>query len=592
MSKPEQFPLYMPRSCYSTEANKTGSWRFLRPRYDEKTSPCSASCPVGEDIARIQMLTAQGLFKEAWEAILLENPMPGVCGRVCFHPCESACNRREFDSGIALHTIERFLSDTAARYDLKQPAYAVAARGEKIAIIGAGPAGLSAAWFLNRLGYSCDIFEASDEPGGLLRWGIPQYRLPLAVLNSEISRITGSGLSGTRVVTRSPVDSGFLRGAKEKYDAVFIGTGYGRSSDLNIPGESLAGVEDGLKFLEQVRRGESPPCDGISAVVGGGNTAIDVARSIRRLGGKAVILYRRRRQDMPAFGAEIEMALEEGVEIRELLAPAEIKRTGVKKTGGELEITMRHMKVAGPDLDGRGLRAKVEPDGERTTIFRARRMFKATGAEAAADWVNPPEKGRGVLVLNNCVLVAEKNGPAVVFGGDVANGSKSVTHAIASGKAAAMALDTLFRDGSKAVRRRLKECEVGNGPALSMEIYLGGSRSSRSRHIVDYGEINTDYFRFSPGLAHPRLPKSERIRSFEEIDHKIAANLAMRESERCFNCGVCNGCDNCYLFCPDMSVVREGEANMRHINYDYCKGCGLCVVECPRNAMVLEEEKG
>jgi len=579
MSKPLP-ALNMPRSCFSTEANKTGSWRFLRPRYDEKTSPCSASCPVGEDIAKIEMLTAQGLFKEAWETILLENPLPGVCGRVCFHPCEAVCNRIEFDSGITIHTIERFLADTAARYDLKPSENRVADKKEKIAIIGSGPAGLSAAWFLNRLGYACDIFEASDEPGGILRWGIPQYRLPLAVLKAEISRIAGSG---TRIMTGTAAGADFLKTAKGKYDAVFIGAGYGRSSDLKIPGEDLEGVEDGLEFLGKIRRGEAPACDGVSAVIGGGNTAIDVARSIRRLGGNAVILYRRRRQDMPAFAAEIEMALEEGVEIRELLAPAE-----VKSAGDELEMTMRHMKVAGAD----GRRARVEPDGDRSMAFRARRIFKATGAEAAEEWVKPPEKGRGVLVFHNCVLVSGQHGPALVFGGDLTNATKSVTHAIASGKAAAMALDTLFREGAKAVRRRLKACEVGDGPVLSMEIYLGGSRSSRSRHIVKHEEINTDYFRFAPGLSQPRLPKNERIRTFDEIDHKIAANIAMRESERCFNCGICNGCDNCYLFCPDMSVIRGDENNMRKINYDYCKGCGLCVVECPRNAMLLEEEKG
>jgi NADPH-dependent glutamate synthase beta subunit-like oxidoreductase len=532
------------------------------------------------------MLTSQGLFKEAWEMILLENPMPGVCGRVCFHPCEAACNRAEFDSGIAIHTIERFLADTAGRYDLKPSPGRLPERREKIAIIGAGPAGLSAAWFLNLLGYPCDIFEAADEAGGLLRWGIPQYRLPLAVLGSEIARIIqagGAGTAGTRIETGKRLDANFLKSARGEYSAVFVGAGYGRPSDLEVPGEGLPGVEDGLEFLEKVRRGETPACGGVSAVIGGGNTAIDVARSIRRLGGDAVILYRRRRQDMPAFGAEIEMALEEGVDIHELLAPA-----AIKAAGGELEITMRHMKVAGED----GRRARVEPDGKKTMTFRARRMFKATGAQAAEEWLNPPEKGKGVLALHNCVLVSVRSGPAVVFGGDLANATKSVTHAIASGKAAAMALDTLFRDGFKAVRRRLRECEVGDGPALSMEVYLGGGRSARSRHIVGYGEINTDYFRFTPGLAQPRLLKSERVGTFDEIDHRIAANLAMRESDRCFNCGICNGCDNCYLFCPDMSVVRDGGINMRHINYDYCKGCGLCVVECPRNAMALEEEKG
>ena len=583
MSKLQQNALYMPRSCFSTESNKTGSWRFLRPRYEEKTSPCSASCPVGEDIARIQMLTAQGLFKEAWEVILLENPLPGVCGRVCFHPCETVCNRIEFDSGIAIHTIERFLADTAARYDLKPVMESAPPRKEKIAIVGAGPAGLSAAWFLNQLGYSCDVFEASEEPGGILRWGIPQYRLPLTVLKSEIARIVKAGAASTIINTGVKAGADFLKNAKGKYDAVFVGAGYGRSTDLKIPGEDLAGVEDGLKFLAEIRRGGTPACDGISVVIGGGNTAIDVSRSIRRLGGEAVILYRRRRQDMPAFGAEIDMALEEGVQIRELLAPA-----GVRSAGKELEITMRHMKVAGVD----GNRARVEPDGARTLKLRARRIFKATGAEPAEEWVNPPEKGRSVLALHNCVLVKDQRGPAVVFGGDLANETKSVTHAIASGKAAAMALDTMFRDGFKAVRPRLRECEVGDGHALSMEIYLGGPRKSRSRHIVGHGEINTDYFRFAPALSQPRLTRCERVSTFDEVDHKIAANLAMRESERCFNCGICNGCDNCYLFCPDMSVVRDGDIVARHINYDYCKGCGLCVVECPRNAMVLEEEKG
>jgi NADPH-dependent glutamate synthase beta subunit-like oxidoreductase/Pyruvate/2-oxoacid:ferredoxin oxidoreductase delta subunit len=583
MNESRQNALYMPRSCFSTESNKTGSWRFLRPRYEEKTSPCSASCPVGEDIARIQMLTAQGLFKEAWEVILLENPLPGVCGRVCFHPCETVCNRIEFDSGIAIHTIERFLADTAARYDLKPVMESAPPRKEKIAIVGAGPAGLSAAWFLNQLGYSCDVFEASEEPGGILRWGIPQYRLPLTVLKSEIARIVKAGAASTIINTGVKAGADFLKNAKGKYDAVFVGAGYGRSTDLKIPGEDLAGVEDGLKFLAEIRRGGTPACDGISVVIGGGNTAIDVSRSIRRLGGEAVILYRRRRQDMPAFGAEIDMALEEGVQIRELLAPA-----GVRSAGKELEITMRHMKVAGVD----GNRARVEPDGARTLKLRARRIFKATGAEPAEEWVNPPEKGRSVLALHNCVLVKDQRGPAVVFGGDLANETKSVTHAIASGKAAAMALDTMFRDGFKAVRPRLRECEVGDGHALSMEIYLGGPRKSRSRHIVGHGEINTDYFRFAPALSQPRLTRCERVSTFDEVDHKIAANLAMRESERCFNCGICNGCDNCYLFCPDMSVVRDGDIVARHINYDYCKGCGLCVVECPRNAMVLEEEKG
>jgi len=570
----------MPRSYMSTEVNKTGSWRFLRPRYDEKTAPCSAACPAGEDIARIEMLATQGLFKEAWETILRENPFPAVCGRVCFHPCESVCNRGEFDAPIAIHALERFLAETAVRYDLKPLLERSPSRKEKVAVVGAGPAGLSAACFLNRLGYACDVFEAASEPGGILRWGIPEYRLPLSALRSEIARIESEGI---RIVTDRRIPADFVDRARGQYDAVFIGCGYGRTTMLRIPGEDSSGVEDGLEFLNRIRRGETPSVDGISAVIGGGNTAVDVARSILRLGGKAVILYRRRRQDMPAFQEEVEMALEEGVELRELLAPA-----GIVKDRRGLLITMRPMKVTGEDESGRG---RVEPAGGRSQDVRVRRVFKATGAETAEEWLNPPGKKNHVLLFDNGVLVNRAKGPAVVFGGDLTNETKSVTHAVASGKAAAIALDVFFREGFSAVRRRLKNCAVGNGKALSMEIYMGGERRLRNPHVVRFEEINTDYFHFAPRLTQPKLMKEERLGTFKEIDLKISANLAIREAERCFNCGICNHCDNCYLFCPDLAVIREKDAAGRVVNYDYCKGCGLCVVECPRNAMTLEEEE-
>lgn len=582
MNRLQHSALFLPCSFLSTESNKTGSWRFLRPRYDEKTSPCSSGCPAGEDIAAIQMLAARGLFKEAWETILRENPLPAVCGRVCFHPCETVCNRGDMDAPVAVHTIERFLADTAARYGLRPEVELLPARPERIAVIGSGPSGLSAAWFLAILGYSCDVQEAAGEPGGILRWGIPQYRLPAAVLKKEIERISGEATGGRiRIETCRTAEADFLKGVRGRYDAIFIGAGHGRTTSLGIPGEDLEGVQDGLRFLEEIRRGGMQACDGLSAVIGGGNTAIDVARSIRRLGGDAVVLYRRRRQDMPAFAEEIAMALDEGVELRELLAPVEIKNSG-----GRFVLTLNKMKVAGEEKG----RATVEPDGGRTIDFQAHRVFKATGAEPAGEWLNPPANGRGVLKLDNCVLVSSRGNPVAVFGGDLANGKKSVAHAVASGKAAAMALDTLFRKGLRAVRPALKRCEVGPGPALSMDIYLGHGRETRNRHVVSCGEINTDYFRFAPRIIQPRLLKSERIQSFEEIEMKIAANLAMREADRCFNCGTCNQCDNCYLFCPDMAVIRERDGEGRRINYDYCKGCGLCVVECPRNAMALEEE--
>ena len=432
--------LFMPRSCMSTESNKTGSWRFLQPLYDEKTSPCSASCPAGEDVARIGMLTAQGLFKEAWETILRENPFPSVCGRVCPHPCESVCNRREFDEAIAIHTIERFLAETAGRYDLKPSLPRLAAKKQKIAIVGSGPAGLAASYFLAQLGYTCDVFDAMPEPGGVLRWGIPSYRLPLPALKNEIVRFKSQGV---HIYTGQRIGKDFLQDAERHYDAVFMGCGHSRTARLGIPGEDVSAVEDGLALLRRIRRGEAISMNGFSVVIGGGKTAIDVARSIVRLGGKALILYRRRRLDMPAFGEEVEMALEEGVEIRELVTPVKIVMEG-----GQSVLTLQEMKVSGED--GRG-RALVLPDEGKTHELTVHHIFKATGAEPAEDWFNPSGKSGRSLTLTNSFLVCSGRRPALVFGGDLVNETKSVAHAVASGKQAAMALDTLFQDGIEAI---------------------------------------------------------------------------------------------------------------------------------------------
>jgi 2-oxoacid:acceptor oxidoreductase delta subunit (pyruvate/2-ketoisovalerate family) len=204
--------------------------------------------------------------------------------------------------------------------------------------------------------------------------------------------------------------------------------------------------------------------------------------------------------------------------------------------------------------------------------------------------MSPQPQSGSPLVLSNALIIRPDRGPVLAFGGDLTNGTKSVVHAVLSGKQAAMALDVLFQNGPEAVQPILQTCLVGQGPALSMEMYLGGSRRLRNAHIVGSGEINADYFHFQPRMTQPRLLREERLRSFEEIDLKISANLAIREAERCFNCGICNQCDNCYLYCPDLAVIREKNGEMRRIDYDYCKGCGLCAVECPRNAVTLREE--
>jgi len=570
----QEVSIHISRSSMTTEVNKTGSWRFVRPKYDEKTAPCSAACPAGEDIARIEMLAGQGLFEAAVETVLLENPFPAVCGRVCFHPCENACNRAGLDAPVAIHSLERFLGDGAAGGGLRLSLDKLPDNGKKVCIVGSGPAGLAAAYFLTRLGYLCDVFEAGTEPGGLLRWGIPEYRLPASVLKHDIDRIENLGIN---IHCNTPVTRRFLKDAKQRYDAVFIGCGHGRSLQMGIAGEELA--SDGLGFLYHLRRGQISAAGGTAAVIGGGNAAVDVARSLVRLGTTVVLAYRRRRQDMPAFQSEVAMAVEEGVEIMELVAPVRIEADG-----GESVLTLQKMKVS-PAQTGGG-RARVVPDGETTRGLKVDRIFTAIGAEALEPWQLPPAENSQTLRMSHCTLTIKEQ--PMVFGGDLTNRLKSVTDAIASGKQAAMALDIFFKSGLEVIQERLSACLVGKGPALSMARYLGVGRTTRNSHIVLYDEINRDYFLPAARAAATRLDVDKRMQSVAQIEQTLTSTQVLEETGRCFNCGICNDCDNCRLFCPEIAVTLTG--TRRQVNLDYCKGCGICVVECPRNAMALEEE--
>ena len=372
------------------------------------------------------------------------------------------------------------------------------------------------------------------------------------------------------------MDRHFLKEIKNQYDAFFIGCGHGRSIPMNIPGDELA--VDGLEFLDHLKQGKRYAFGGEAAVIGGGNTAVDVSRSLVRMGVAVTLVYRRRRQDMPAFQSEINMAVEEGVNIMELFSPIQIEAEGEG-----FALKLQKMKTVG--MLSSGSRARVVPDDEPTKHLLVEKIFTAIGAETLEPWQSPPPPNAGTLQLDNCTITLD--GIPYVFGGDLINTEKSVAHAVASGKQAAIAVDVLFNEGWDSISNRLAACKVGDGPAISLESYVGGERKQRSPHVVSHKEINTDYFEAASRVVASFQAKDERTTSFSEIETTFTHDQAIQEIQRCFNCGICNSCDNCWVFCPEVAVIVKNA--VRRINLDYCKGCGICTVECPRKILQYEE---
>jgi NADPH-dependent glutamate synthase beta subunit-like oxidoreductase/Pyruvate/2-oxoacid:ferredoxin oxidoreductase delta subunit len=564
-----EVPLFFARSGRSTGSNRTGDWSFIQPSYGDRTAPCSEHCPCGTDIPKVEALAAEGKPAAAWASILMENPLPGVCGRVCYHPCEQACNRGEFDAPVAIHALERFLADQARpeRAELRPGG----ANGKRVAIIGSGPAGLSAASFLARLGYACDLFEADAEPGGVLRWGIPAYRLPGAVLAREIAAIQALGVNLHCGATMDTSLAG-------RFDALLVACGHGQAMGLGVPGAELA--RDGLALLRAVRsQGAGGPAKAGDrvAVIGGGNTAIDVARTLLRQGQRPIIVYRRRREDMPAFAPELERALAEGAQLLELSAPIALSRA---ESG--FRLTLQKMRSLDAGADGR---SPVAPLSVPPAPLLVAEVYSAVGAGPSPAWLKlMADTPRLRLARSSLAFLPTP----VAFAGDLETETKSVSEAIASGKEAALALDICFRQGREAVVARLDACRIGGGSALSMELYLGGDRARRSPRVVRFPELNTAYFQRSL-RARPRvLSARASIGSFAEVEAGLEPAEAGREAGRCFSCGTCNDCDNCRTFCPDIAVRVEGGA--RRIATEFCKGCGVCVEECPRSAMAMDME--
>ncbi len=526
-------------SRQSMSWNKTGSWRSSTPVFKDIIPPCNYSCPAGEDIRGYMELLKDKKIKEAFDLLTIANPFPAVCGRVCYHPCQADCNRQGFDLSIRIRLMEKFLGDWAI--DNKISLSVSKKTSKKIAVIGAGPAGLAAAYYLRREGLSVTIYDENQLPGGILHYGIPSYRLDKGILADELSRI----LKGIDLKSNMRLGADFDTGHLLKYDAIFLATGAHLSKNMNIEGEDLPGVEAGLEFLRTVNSGSGIDLKGKKVVViGGGNTACDVARTAYRLGGDVSLVYRRTEKEMPAFAEEIEELKSEPIKTEFLAAPLRIEKNG----DGTLKIVFSRMKLGEPDETGR---ARPEPIEGSDFRLKADKVFSATGEDPDLSFF--PEVRIERKDIFDFSHVDKRLSDKLFVGGDILPNPRTVPHAVGSGRLA----------------------------ALKIKAFLEGEIFKKPSDIVEIAgpdDINTVYF--------TRINATKWERNIT-IDGRLTdTDAAAREANRCFSCGVCNSCDNCYNFCPDMAVIKTESGY--HVSLDYCKGCGICAEECPRGSLKME----
>ncbi|MCS7249314.1 MAG: NAD(P)-binding protein [candidate division WOR-3 bacterium] len=543
-------------SWETTLINKTGTWRTFYPKYFPKTPPCNYYCPANENIQKYIALSLKGEFEEAYFTILEKNPFPSITGRVCYHPCEIGCNRGNFDESIAIHAIERFLGDYGINFVESKRKIEKLTFDKKVAIIGSGPAGLSCAYYLLLKGVGVTIFEKESYPGGILFYGIPAYRLPKEIVKREVEKLTKRG---AEFIFNKELGKDFsLDDLTKKYDAVFLAIGAQIEQELGVLNEDANGVLMGLDFLKAINLKRKIKYFGKNVlVIGGGNTAIDCARVALRKGAKVKILYRRTKEEMPAIREEVEEALKEGIEILFLTAPSKIIKDKKERVKG-LECVK--MKLS-EEVDESGRRKPI-PIKNSNFVIKCDTIIKAIGEKV--DLAILPKE-----IIGKRTVLADEYGKTnidkIFAGGDCVTGPKTVVEAIAYGRRAAYF-----------ILNYLKNFEIPKKESVS---------------LVNYENLNTYYFEKQKRIEEDRLPVNKRKRNFKEIVATLTDQDVKYEAGRCFSCGVCNNCDNCYVFCPDLAVLKKnGEYE---ILYDYCKGCGVCAHECPRNviSMFFEEEK-
>jgi 2-oxoacid:acceptor oxidoreductase delta subunit (pyruvate/2-ketoisovalerate family) len=526
----------------TSKLNHTGSWRTQRPIYVDRLPPCNAACPAGEDIQAWLSHAEAGEYEAAWRKLTENNPFAAVMGRVCYHPCETACNRAQIDEAVGINSVERFLGDVAIAngWAFAQPE---AETGKRVLVVGAGPAGLSAAYHLRRLGHTVTVREAGPLAGGMMRFGIPKYRLPRDVLDAEVKRIVEMGV---KLVLNLKVDD--IEGAmREGYDAAFLAVGAHIGRRAYIPAGGATKILDAVSLLRSME-GEAPPLLGRKVVIyGGGNTAFDAARTARRLGAdEAIIVYRRTRERMPAHDCELEEALQEGVSMKWLSTIKSVE-------GGSM--TIEKMR-----LDDKGF---PQPTGEFETL-EADSLILALGQDVDLSLLNNTP---GIVIENGVIKVGPDmmTGRRGVFaGGDMAPSERTVTVAVGHGKKAARCVDA----------------------------YLRGERYTPApKHgAASFDRLNAWYYEDAPATVRPVLAAVRRVENFEEVVGGLDETNALYEARRCLSCGNCFECDNCYGVCPDNAVIKLGPGKRFKFDYDYCKGCGLCAEECPCGAIEMIAE--
>ena len=549
----EKLPLGLVMELRNVVPYKTGSWRTLMPINVMHTPPCNHACPAGNDIRGfLRVLAEKKDYEQAWHILTRTNPFPAICGRVCPHPCEVGCNRRDFDEPLAINCAERAVGDFGLENNLRHKKL-IDTRKEKVAVIGSGPAGLSCAFHLAKRGFQVKIYEANSEPGGMMRYGIPSYRQPNYILKQEIDNILHLGVElecNVKVGVNIPLDQ-----LRNEYDAVFLGLGAQKGVSINVPGKDAENVFTGVEFLKQVNTGKWVEVGNDVVVIGGGNTAMDCARVAKRLGANVSVVYRRTRMEMPAITAEIDEAMEERIMFRYHTNPTKL----ILDEGRVVGLLCVQMELKEPDASGR---ARPVPISGSEAFIPADTVIMATGQAVDYDGIDIQTVDQKWVYTNEYLMT---NIEGVFAGGDAVAGLETVSLAIGQGMRAASAIED-YIEGHV-------EGELAQPP------------------VVFSRELNTYYYQPVKRYEKEARPIHMRLKGFKEIYPSYDRDDIIVEAERCFSCGLCFSCDNCYMYCPDNAVKKSKTTGLYEFDYDFCKGCGLCAKECPCHYIQMTLEK-